>query len=136
MKIEEFEQIIADNPHKLDIIRLINEGIALAGYKTPSDEPCRNGLCHRESTQRMSSYQPSMPRGDRSVPHYPLCSIHDCHNISHVRRSCFSDNPIHVQNSLSPVSSISPWHLGQVFISQILILSLPHCKQRRPTSLR
>ena len=42
------------------------------------------------------------------LPHYPLCSIHDCHNISHVRGDCFSDNPIHVQNSLSPVSSISP----------------------------
>ena len=42
------------------------------------------------------------------LPHYLLCSIHDFHNISHVRRSCFSDNPVHVQNSLSPVSSISP----------------------------
>ena len=70
------------------------------------------------------------------LPHYFLCSIHDCHNISHIRRLSFSDNPVHVQNSLSPVSSIAPWHFGQVFMSHILILSLPHCKHKRPTSLR
>ena len=32
MKIEEFEQIIADNTHKSDILRLVNNGIELADY--------------------------------------------------------------------------------------------------------
>ena len=40
-----------------------------------------------------------------------------------------------VQNSFSPVSSIWPWHLGQVCPFHTLILSLPHCKQSLPTSL-
>ena len=34
--------------------------------RTPSDVHCRNGLCHSESTLRMSIHQPSKPRGDRS----------------------------------------------------------------------
>ena len=42
---------------------------------------------------------------------------------------------IQVQNSFSPVASIVPWHLGQVFLSQIRMLSLPQFRQRRPTSL-
>ena len=55
--------------------------------------------------------------------------------ISRGVTASFSDSPFHVQNSFSPVSSIIPWHLGQVRLSQILILSLPHCKHNRPTSL-
>lgn len=42
---------------------------------------------------------------------------------------------LYVQNSFSPVSSISPWHFGQVCLSHTLMLSLPHCKHNRPTSL-
>jgi hypothetical protein len=34
------------------------------------------------------------------LPHYLLCSIHDCQNISHIRRLGFSDNPTHVPYSL------------------------------------
>ena len=30
------------------------------------------------------------------LPHNLLCSIHDCHNISHIRRLGFSDDPTHV----------------------------------------
>jgi hypothetical protein len=30
------------------------------------------------------------------LPHYVLCSIHDFHDISHVRWLGFSDNPTHV----------------------------------------
>ena len=38
MKIEEFEQIIADNAHKSDILRLVNNGIELAKYKDEKAE--------------------------------------------------------------------------------------------------
>ena len=41
----------------------------------------------------------------------------------------------YVQNSFSPVFSIAPWHLGQVCISQMRILSLLHFRHRRPTAL-
>ena len=43
---------------------------------------------------------------------------------------------LHVQNSCSPVSRISPLHLGQVCLSQIAMSELPQCRQSRPTSLR
>ena len=54
---------------------------------------------------------------------------------------CFERNPprstmkAYVQNSVSPVGFISPPHLGQVCLSQIWILLLPHLKQSRPTSV-
>ena len=59
---------------------------------------------------------------------------------SHLKPSKIGDAVVHfpylyVQNSFSPVSSISPWHFGQVCLSQTLMLSLPHCKHNRPTSL-
>ena len=42
----------------------------------------------------------------------------------------------YVQNSFSPVGCMSPWHLGQVCLSQTRILSLPQLRHRRPASLR
>ena len=38
MKIEEFEQIIADNAHKSDILQLVNNGVELCKYKDEKAE--------------------------------------------------------------------------------------------------
>jgi hypothetical protein len=45
--------------------------------------------------------------------------------------SSHQSGPFYVQNSLSPVGTMCPPHLGQVFLSQTMILSLP---QRRHKS--
>ena len=57
------------------------------------------------------------------------------HNIYKQESLARKSVSLQVQNSLSPVCSITPWHLGQVCPSRTLILSLPHCKQSLPTSL-
>ncbi len=44
--------------------------------------------------------------------------------------------PRYVQNSFSPVGSISPRHFGQVRMSHILKFSLPQFRHSLPTSLR
>ena len=37
------------------------------------------------------------------LPHNSFCSIHDFHNLSHVRRSCLPDNPAHFTSFAVPV---------------------------------
>ena len=82
-----------------EFIEALREGLGFSDSSS-ADENASSVLFHVSSNDSFGriAFSPlvHIPR----LPHNLLCSIHDCHNISHIRRLGFSDNPIHVLNQI------------------------------------